>query len=102
SRFERSTTIALTDRADVPDAESFSWDFGDGMTSSERNPMHSYQHAGTYLIRQTITGPRGTVTQARRVFAGGDAEPVHAEYYESEQDATPAIVQTEHALHFDW
>jgi hypothetical protein len=102
SRFERSSTIALTDRSDVSDAESFSWDFGDGTTSNERNPVHRYEQTGTYLIRQTITGPRGTVTQARRVFVGGDAEPVRAEYFESEQDATPAVVQTEHALHFDW
>lgn len=102
SRFERSSTISLTDQSDVPDAQSVSWDFGDGTGSSERNPVHHYQESGTYVIRQTITGPRGTVTQARRVFAGGDVEPVRAEYYESEQDPSPAFVQTEHALYFDW
>lgn len=102
SRFERSSTIALTDRSDVPDAQSVSWDFDDGTTSSERNPVHRYEEAGTYVIRQTITGPRGTVARAQRVFAGGDTEPVRAEYYESDQDPTPAAVQTEQSLHFDW
>lgn len=102
SRFERSSTIAFTDQSDVPDAESVSWDFGDGTTSSERNPVHSYQETGTYVIRQTVAGPRGTVTQARRVFAGGDAEQVRAEYYEREEDPSPSLVQSEYALHFDW
>jgi mannan endo-1,4-beta-mannosidase len=64
--------------------------------------VHRYEKAGTYVIRQTITGPRGTVTQAQRVFAGGEAEPVRAEYYENEQDTTPAVVQNEYALQFDW
>lgn len=70
ARFYSAHTVTLTDHSDVPGAESILWDFGDGTTSNERNPVHHYAQPGTYLIRQTITGPRGTVTHAQRVVAG--------------------------------
>lgn len=34
---------------------SWSWDFGDQATSSLQNPSHSYDSAGTYLVRLIIT-----------------------------------------------
>ncbi len=102
SRFQRASTIELTDRSDVPDAESHTWDFGDGTTSSERNPVHSYAESGTYVIRQTVTGPRGTVTRAQRIFAGGEQEPVRVEYFANEQDTEPALTGSASNLHFDW
>ncbi len=36
-----------------------SWDFGDGNSSSLENPVHNYTMPGTYLAKQTITGPGG-------------------------------------------
>jgi len=35
---------------------SWFWDFGDGTTSAEANPVHSYAAAGTYLVTLTISG----------------------------------------------
>jgi len=32
----------------------FLWDFGDGNTSSEKNPSHAYVSSGTYAVRLTI------------------------------------------------
>jgi len=32
------------------DPDSFHWDFGDGNTSFEANPSHSYEKAGTYTV----------------------------------------------------
>lgn len=102
ARFLGTSTVALTDRSDVPDAHSISWDFGDGATSGDRNPVHRYEQPGTYLVRQTITGPRGTVTEPRRIFAGSDAPGIHAEYFESDQQVSPAVVRDERSLQFDW
>lgn len=40
---------------------SWSWDFGDGGTSSEQNPTHVYLEArDDYVVRLTVTGPGGT------------------------------------------
>ena len=37
-------------------ALTFSWDFGDGETSTEASPMHSYAAAGSYNVRLTARG----------------------------------------------
>lgn len=37
-------------------ARSFTWDFGDGTTSTERNPMHIYAEAGSYNVKLTARG----------------------------------------------
>ena len=33
---------------------SWMWDFGDGTTSSEQNPIHTYSEAGQYVVTLTI------------------------------------------------
>lgn len=39
--------------------DSFYWDFGDGTFSREVEPVHVYQHAGTYTVQVTVTGDGG-------------------------------------------
>ncbi|MCK9272854.1 PKD domain-containing protein [Candidatus Gracilibacteria bacterium] len=41
--------------------ESYSWDFGDGSSSSEINPSHAYSNTGTYKIKLTAVYNDGTV-----------------------------------------
>jgi hypothetical protein len=41
------------------DIRSWSWDFGDGETSSEQYPLHSYRAAGDYVVILTVKGPAG-------------------------------------------
>jgi len=38
---------------------SFSWSFGDGGTSSERNPTHTYVEPGVYTVTLTVTAANG-------------------------------------------
>ena len=38
------------------------WNFGDGSTSTEQNPAHSYATFGTYPVSLTVTGPDGSDT----------------------------------------
>ena len=37
----------------------FSWDFGDGTTSNQTNPTHTYNIPGKYIVTLTGTGPDG-------------------------------------------
>lgn len=39
-------------------ADSYSWDFGDGNSSTEENPTHAYTEAGDYTV--TLTASKGT------------------------------------------
>ncbi|MFC4739223.1 T9SS type B sorting domain-containing protein [Flavobacterium ponti] len=47
---------------------SISWDFGDGFTSNELNPTHSYTAAGTYTVSVTATSPSGVGTNTRDII----------------------------------
>lgn len=39
------------------------WDFGDGQTSNQANPEHTYTEAGTYVVAHTINTICGTFTE---------------------------------------
>jgi len=41
------------------------WDFGDGNSSRERNPVHQYQQAGLYTVTLHISGPEGKSRMAK-------------------------------------
>lgn len=40
------------------------WDFGDGVTSTDRNPRHTYYLAGNYAVKLRVTSVAGTSTRA--------------------------------------
>jgi PKD repeat protein len=44
-------------------AESWSWDFGDGATSTDQNPTHTYSAAGKYTVTLEVTNELGTTTR---------------------------------------
>lgn len=46
---------------------SYSWNFGDGGTSTLTNPSHTYAGDGTYTVVLTATGPCGTSTATHQV-----------------------------------
>jgi len=46
-------------------AVSWSWDFGDGETSSEKNPVHVYTDGGYYEVVLTATDNEGTTAVAK-------------------------------------
>lgn len=43
-------------------ATSYEWDFGDGQTSTEQSPVHTYEAFGVYTVQLTATGNGGTAT----------------------------------------
>lgn len=48
-----STSIAFTDLS--VDGEEYLWDFGDGNTSTEAEPVHVFYAEGTYQVSLTVT-----------------------------------------------
>ncbi|MFD8595222.1 collagenase [Kitasatospora sp. NPDC059646] len=59
-------TVTLTDRSVVTNSPaqlvSWHWTFGDGSSSDERNPSHTYAAAGTYTVALTVTDSTGRST----------------------------------------
>lgn len=48
-------------------ATSYAWTFGDGGSSTNANPTHTYSADGTYTVSMTATGPCGTNTFSQDV-----------------------------------
>ena len=52
--------IGFTDES-VGNITGWKWDFGDGETSTERNPIHTYKKPGIYyVVTLEVSGPAGT------------------------------------------
>ena len=81
--------VAFTDTSTDPDGTvvAWQWTFGDGASSSVRNPSHAYAAPGTYQVGLRVTdndGSTGTTTRSLTVACGcnvtvklsGPARPV--------------------------
>ena len=44
---------------------SWAWNFGEGSTSTQQNPSHTYETAGTYTVSLTATNDIGSDTEAK-------------------------------------
>ncbi len=51
------------------------WDFGDGNTSAEANPLHTYASAGTYTATLSLTTALGVATSATPATIEVEPEP---------------------------
>lgn len=58
-------TVYFTDGSSG--ATSYSWDFGDGTTSTAQNPSHTYATAGFYTVTLTVTNLCGSTTYSQLV-----------------------------------
>ncbi|MEN8155603.1 MAG: PKD domain-containing protein [Bacteroidota bacterium] len=57
--------VAFT--ATATNADSYAWDFGDGETSTEQNPVHTYASSGSFTATCTVTGEGGTADASTEV-----------------------------------
>jgi PKD repeat protein len=58
-----SLTVQFTDLS-ANDPTSWEWDFGDGNTSTEEHPQHTYSSPGTYTVELTATNSYGSDTHS--------------------------------------
>ncbi len=61
-------TCDFTDTSTDPDGTvaAWSWDFGDGTTSIEQHPSHTYATASSFNVRLTVTDNQGTTGSSTR------------------------------------
>ncbi|RKX23148.1 MAG: hypothetical protein DRP35_00200, partial [Candidatus Zixiibacteriota bacterium] len=67
-------TAYFFDQSDC-DVLAWSWIFGDGGTSTEQNPQHTYVNAGSYDVTLTITYDGGTDTETKTNYITVIAPP---------------------------
>ena len=61
-----SLSVAFTDSSTAVSPATvtgWSWDFGDGGTSTVQNPNHTYTTVGTYTVKLTVTDSNGQTDQ---------------------------------------
>ncbi|MGN6744156.1 MAG: PKD domain-containing protein, partial [Amnibacterium sp.] len=64
--------VTFTDTSTGPPT-SWSWDFGDGATSTDQNPSHTFAAAGSYAVTLTAGNAAGTATASSTVVVGDPA-----------------------------
>ncbi len=55
---------------------SWKWNFGDGKTSTSRNPVHTYTKAGKYTVSLTVKNAAGTNTKTIKNYITVKTAPV--------------------------
>lgn len=58
-------TVTFTDASQ--DADTYSWDFGDGNSSTDASPVHTYAADGTYTVILTTSNSDGSSTDSQDV-----------------------------------
>jgi PKD repeat protein len=74
---------------------SWAWDFGDGATSTLKNPVHTYTGIGNYTVNLTVTNEVGSDTKvaADYIRVSGSAAPVAAISANKTSWSSPAAIQ---------
>ena len=57
----------VTFNGTIENAVTIAWDFGDGSTSSEEDPVYAFTSPGIYDVTMTASGTNGTYTETKQV-----------------------------------
>ena len=88
-------TLQFTDISQ--DATSWSWDFGDGNTSTDQNPSHTYATGGVYDVTLTISNDSCSNTFVEHIcvgnWTGGGGTDCDAFFFYSQNDPSSLEVE---------
>jgi PKD repeat protein len=73
--------------------DAHQWNFGDGSTSGELNPTHTFNNPGTYNVTLQVTGPGGTSNVSRQITVQSITAPVAAFTQDRTSGPSPLTVQ---------
>lgn len=85
-------TVQFTDES-TGDIDTWSWDFGDGGTSTAQNPKHTYENPGTYTVSLTVTGTAGSDTETKTNYITVSSPPPPPNDYIVEFDNVGVCVE---------
>lgn len=89
STFELNTDVAFigeeieTTNNSIGNITDILWDFGDGITSTDQNPKHTYGAPGEFTISLSLNG--GTVASRKKVNIIANKNAVYATDFEANQ-----------------
>jgi PKD repeat protein len=69
------TKVMFVDNSPGSAPMTRAWDFGDGTTSDEQNPAHTYLRRGTYTVSLTLKNAYGTSTATKKNYITIGMEP---------------------------
>lgn len=72
------------------DADTYSWNFGDGNGSTQENPIHNYAQAGTYIVTLEVINACGTNSFSLLVQVGDP--PTAAFGYNFQGGCAPLLI----------
>lgn len=72
-------TVLFTDIS-TGEPVSWTWDFGDGGASTERNPSHTYARPGTYTVKLIVGNEFGITATASKFVNPSLGEPPKADF----------------------
>lgn len=71
------TAVTFTDKSeDDGEIKAWLWEFGDGATSTEQNPQHTYSNGGFIKVKLTVTDDFGlTSSREKTIFVRSSLTP---------------------------
>jgi PKD repeat protein len=71
---------------------TIAWTFGDGQSSTESNPVHTFNSPGLYNVTLTVTGPGGSSNVSRQINVQSQTAPVAAFTQDTTSGTAPLTV----------
>ncbi|MCX6582613.1 MAG: PKD domain-containing protein [Candidatus Aminicenantes bacterium] len=92
-------TVNFTDQSQA--GTTYSWNFGDGGTSTLKNPSHTYTTIGTFTVTETVTNAFGSDTETKVNYITTTApQPPIADFIASATDTyvNESVIFTDKSL----
>ncbi len=98
-------TVRFTDQSNALGITAWDWDFGDGQSSAEQHPIHTYTAPGVYDVRLSVTADSGlriTRKSGFIVVAEGGGVGLRGEYFNNIDLTNLTLTRIDPQIDFTW